>query len=169
MDIFVQTTSARKRRAPGPGVVGFTLVELVVTLVIIGALAAVSAPIFFTQQTFAERGFMNETRAALRYAQKLAVASGCSVQVQFAGNGFSFTRSRNAANCNDGAYTEPVVDPTQSGPQFSRTAPSGVTVSATPSVFVFAPSGSIVGGGGVGVALSSGLSFTIVGATGYVQ
>lgn len=148
---------------------GFTLVELVVTLVIIGALAAVSAPIFFTQQTFAERGFMNETRAALRYAQKLAVASGCSVQVQFAGNGFSLTRSGNMANCNDGAYTQPVADPSNLGSQFSRTAPSGVTVSAVPLAFVFEPSGSVSGGGGITVNLSGGLSFTIVGATGYVQ
>lgn len=148
---------------------GFTLVELVVTLVIIGVLAAASAPIFFTQQTFAEHGFANETRAGMRYAQKLAVSSGCSVRVQFSGNGFSLTRSGNSANCNDGAYTQSVVDPSNLGAQFARTAPAGATVSAAPASFVFEPSGGIAGGASVTVTLSGGLAFNIAGATGYVQ
>lgn len=162
ISVLIHRVSSRR-------VCGFTLIELVVSLVIIGALAAISAPIFFTQQTFAERGFMNETRAAMRYAQKLAVASGCSVQVQFTGNGFSLARSGNLANCNDGAYTQPVTDPSNLGSQFSRTAPASVTIAAIPSTFVFEPLGGVSGGGGVAVNLSGGLSFGIVGATGYVQ
>lgn len=147
---------------------GFTLVELIVTMVIIGALAAVSVPIFFSRQPFEERGFLNETRAAMRYAQKLAVSTGCTVQVQFAANGYSLTRSGNAANCNDSTYNQPVADPSNPGVAFARQAPGGLVASASVSPFAFAPLGNVVGNGNVNVTIGSQV-FSISGSTGYVQ
>ena len=50
-------------------------------IVIIGILAAVVGPRFFDRQQFDQRMFYEESLSAVRYAQKLALASGCLTQV----------------------------------------------------------------------------------------
>lgn len=67
---------------------GLTLVEVVAVLVIVGILAAVTGPRFFDDRTFLARGYYEELAAALKYAQRLAVASGCPVAVQVTAAGY---------------------------------------------------------------------------------
>lgn len=66
-----------------PRATGFTTVELVVTLVIVGILAAIALPRFQDNTAFTQRGFYDEVKAALRYAQKLAIAKRREVCVDF--------------------------------------------------------------------------------------
>lgn len=121
---------------------GFTLVELVVTLVIIGALATVGAPLFFSAQSFEQSGFFNETVSAVRYAQKLAIASGCTVRVNVSGTGYSLLRAANQATCNTAPFATAITDPSDPGRTFSRSAPSGTTVTAAD--FTYDPLGRAV-------------------------
>ncbi len=65
---------------------GFTLVELVMTMVLLGVLAAVAAPRIFNTNDFNARGFHDETLAMLRYAQKTAIAQRRTVCVTFGTN-----------------------------------------------------------------------------------
>ncbi len=56
---------------------GFTLVELIVTMVLVAILAAYITPRFSTTG-LSQRGYHDQALAALRYAQKQAVTADCT-------------------------------------------------------------------------------------------
>lgn len=120
---------------------GFTLVELIAVLVIIALITAVGRSLFFDVNVYRERGFYEETLAAARYAQKLAVASGCPVRVQTTTTGFTLFRSANVAACAGGPYNTPIADPSGGAATFTRTAPDGVAVAA--QSFIFTADGAV--------------------------
>ena len=65
---------------------GFTLVELVAVIIVMGILGAVGASNFFDRDTFDSRAFGDETSALMRYAQKLAIAQNREVFVHLQAN-----------------------------------------------------------------------------------
>ena len=68
---------------------GFTLVELVTVILIVGVLAAAVAPRFFTAGIFQSRGFADQVQTTLRYAQKQAIAQHRNVCVTISSNAVS--------------------------------------------------------------------------------
>ena len=113
---------------------GFTIVELVVTLVIAGALAVTALPRFVRVQDFNARFSFDDTLAALRYAQKLAISTGCPVQVDFTAASYAVTQ-RTA--CTSGAFTQPVHDPSDGSLGMTGTVPSGLTFTSSVDPIVF--------------------------------
>jgi MSHA pilin protein MshC len=65
---------------------GFTLVELIMVILLMGILAVYAAPRVFDSNNFYSRGFHDETLGYLRYAQKTAIAQRRTVCVAFAGS-----------------------------------------------------------------------------------
>lgn len=114
---------------------GFTLVELIAIMVLLGILAAIGIPRLFSIQTFSGRGFHDQTLAMIRYAQKVAVAQRTNVfvNVNAATNRICLTFVTDPT-C--GGAVASVVDPADNA-NFSKTAPTGTTLGTTVTSFSF--------------------------------
>jgi MSHA pilin protein MshC len=72
---------------------GFTMVELIVVMILIGILGAIGAARFFSRTGFDAAGFAEQGAAMLRYAQKLAIAQNRPVFVQVSTQGMALCYS----------------------------------------------------------------------------
>lgn len=138
---------------------GFSLVELIVVLLVVSALAVVAIPRFFGKQDFQTLGFFDTAQSAVRYAQKLAIAQRRNVFVVVGAGSLSL--------CYDGGCAGAVTDPT-SGTPFVLVAPSGVSFAGASLSFdgLGRPSAAVA----FTVSDSEvSRSFSVEAATGYVH
>jgi MSHA pilin protein MshC len=144
---------------------GATLIELVTVVVLVGVLAVLAGPRFFGRSDFDERGYFELSLQAVRYAQKLALASGCDIRVRFDGSSVALHQWINGASCDadaGGSGLSPVSRP--GGGVFSETAPPGVSVGSAQFYFdgVGRPRDA---GGGFGTLLGAPVSVAVGGRT----
>lgn len=109
---------------------GFTMVELVAMMVIMGVLAAIVIPRFFERNVFDSRGFYDQVISTLRYAQKAAIAQRRFVCVSFPANN-SVTLTQGTTNTCGGALASP------SGTSYPLTSSHASFSGGAPAAFNF--------------------------------
>lgn len=109
---------------------GFTLVELIMVIVVVGILATFVAPRFFDADIFRSRGFADQVTASLRYAQKSAIAQRRFVCVAFTVDSVTLSTGSTAA-CGTALQS-----PTGAA-SYVINAPANTTFAAVPAAFSF--------------------------------
>jgi MSHA pilin protein MshC len=156
----------------------YTLVELVVTMVLAGILAAVAMPRIMAPSTFTMEGYADELTATLQYARKAAIAKRRYVCVAVAGNGVTLTYDSRALDPDGTASVScgsALELPSPSGNCSASNVlctPGDVTVSG--SAFVFDPRGRPVDASrspltADRVITTTARSITIAAETGHVH
>jgi MSHA pilin protein MshC len=127
---------------------GFTLVELIIVMVVIGVLGAVAAPRFFQRQGFDAVTYADQVRSVIRYGQKLAIAQnrnvfvrldGASVALCYDAPGTCAQRVQPASGTNSGSSA--TLQRCGNATAWAcEGVPAGLSITAHPNFF-FDPSG----------------------------
>jgi MSHA pilin protein MshC len=142
---------------------GFTMIELIMTMVIIGVMAVVALPRLDMLRGFDEAGYRDKVKATLEYARKSAVAQRRHVRITTAGNGMTVEISSldpDAIAAWPIAFARALELPGSASN--AVTPPSGGTLVASVSPLAFDPLGRPLNAT-TGVALAGAATFTVSG------
>ena len=139
---------------------GFTLVELVMTMMIIGILAVVAIPKLLSSTTFQTVAFDDAVRAALRYAQKSALSHRRLVCATLT----STTVTLTIATANPATVCTGTTLNGPNGSSAYATSPDSTNVTLSPTATLYFQPSGLITSDGAGTTITSP-SFTVTGMT----
>jgi MSHA pilin protein MshC len=144
------------------------MVELIVTMVIIGILAVVVLPRFDLLRGFDEIGYRDQVKATLEYARKAAVAQRRDVRVTIASSLLTVERQQQTPEGEGASGWLPLNLP-GSNSHVARPPPAGVSLTPANAVITFNPLGR-ASGAALAFSVSGGAgTITVEAETGYVR
>lgn len=166
---------------PLPRSRGFTLIELIVILILVGILAAAALPRLNTS-AFDEAGFRDGVKAALQHARRTAVASRRYVCATIGSNSISLFRDQSepesvvAVDCTSTPLPLPAAGRGCASNSVCTSAVGiGVTLSGGANPIIFDPLGRPVTTGKTALSsnltltIATGVTITVVAESGSVQ
>ena len=132
-------------------------------LVIVSVLAVVAMPVLYSRLTFDTRRFADQVRAAVQYAQKVAVAQRRNVCVTVTASTLSLTQGTSAGS----ACSAAVFDVT-TGSGFVLNAPGSVSFSGAGTI-TFDALGQTASAATVTVTGDQSIPISVEAVTGYVR
>jgi len=170
--------------APHRRLSGFTMIELIMVMLIVGIMAVVALPRLDMLRGFDEIGYRDKVKATLEYARKSAVAQRRNVRVTLAGNNLTL----DIETCHpEGTLTStppcaapialgtfpralalPVPDRNCGGVTNRICAPTGVTL-AGPATLTFTPLGVPSAAGAYTATGDAAQPITVEAESGYVH
>lgn len=142
--------------------------ELITVMVLMSILGVAAFGRLGSVSSFDSRAYYNDVIGALQYAQKLAVSTGCQVQVTLDSVNDRYELHQRQSGCTSGAFTRPVMDPAARGNPYQADAPDGVSIS--PSLtFRFLPDYGVDGPTSNQPINVGGHVFTLIVATGAID
>ena len=155
-------------------IAGFTMVELITVMIMIGIMAAVVIPRFDLLTGYDSRGMRDQTIATLRYAQKSAIAQRRHVcAVIDASSDIALTIAPNFSDSTPTcplatALTYPGKGCPSSKPNQTICRPDRVTTVLQTRTILFDPNGRPVSGSG-DITVSDATSITVEPESGHVH
>lgn len=140
---------------------GFTLVELVTVMIVLGIMAVAIIPRFTDRQAFDARAFYDQTKAAVEFARKAAIAERRNACVAIAGATVTLTQGVTFG----AACSVPLLMPTTGASTI--TAHAGVTLATSAASFTFDAIGSTPTA--VTITVDGTRIITVEAGTGYVH
>jgi MSHA pilin protein MshC len=138
-------------------------------IVLLGILSATALPKFFSVSVYQQQAFFDDTLNAVRYAQKLAVATGCNIQVSInANNAYVLNLSADRSKCssiNSSNFTLNVRNPGTGEASYTRSE-AGVSLTSIPATFYFDALGRA--SADVQLTVAGTKTITVVRDTGFV-